>query len=54
MIMRGGYGRSRSGVAVDVFCVVRMQGKMLTIGILNTWYKYWGRGVKTKQTDSET
>jgi len=49
----GGYG-SRSGVAVGVFCVVRIQGKVLTIGILNAWYKYRGRGVETKETDSET
>jgi alpha/beta superfamily hydrolase len=42
-------GKSRSGVAVGVFCAVRMQGKMLTIGILNAWYKYRGRGVETKR-----
>ena len=31
------------------FCMVRIQGKMLTIGVLNMWYKYWGTGVETKE-----
>jgi len=44
-----GYG-GRNGVAVGV---VRILGKVLAVSVLNTWYKYWGRVVGTKEADSE-